>query len=148
MSIDWSQRETQAEVNNKLLVDAKREKSIEIVTTQKDMSITFWSDDETTYGMTKQKIDTNTRVIELQALTAPTQDEIDELNEYETYFDINKLTNSERYTFLGDIEVMTTVVEVDAYTYEYSAYPDVVNQTDENLTNAQFFIRYGFVRTT
>ncbi len=136
---------TQQELDDNLL-DAKHDKSVEIVTTQKDMAITFWSSDSTVYTMTKQKIDTNTRVSELQALTVPTQDETDELVEYGTYFDVNKLTNSERYTFLSDVDAMTTIVEVDAYIYVYSAYPNVNVISDENLTNAQFFIRYGFTR--
>ncbi len=138
----------QDDIDEDLLTNTKRSKSVEIVTTQKDMAIAFWSDDGTTYSMTKQKIDTNTRVSELQALTAPTQDETDELVEYGSYFIINKTTNSERYTFLNDVDGMTTVAEVDAYIYEYSAYPDVTNQTDESLTNAQFFIRYGFIMAT
>ena len=127
--------------NDVMVLDkAKYDKKVEILASYKVEVFGEWGiegDDDA--ELNKRKIDVNARMTELEAMTSPTVDEATELSDYYDYFAYGKVVNEDLYIFNDQINAMTTVAEVEAYTWAFSPHTTLDPNSDSG-----FFVLHGF----
>ncbi len=125
---------------DKLIADAKKDQVIAIVTEHVVFMFDAW-EVEDLEEYTKRRTDVNARISEIQGIVSPTQDELDELMQYNFFFDYDKSLNSQDYGFKQEVLALGTLQEVEDYTWQYESYAHTMVQP---YSDAEFFVKYGF----
>jgi hypothetical protein len=95
--------------------------------------------------MNKKKADTTVRINELMNKDSLTGNEQLELDEYLNFFVYAKTLNKEDKEMDDEVNAMTTFGEIKNHHIEFTP-PPSSSQNDDDLTDAQFFVKYGYNR--